>query len=271
MVITVLLEDTSDNKKLATAHGLSIHIATNEATILMDIGPDNSYLKNAKKLDVKIDDVDYAIISHGHYDHGSNIDKFLKKNKKADVYVSKFAFEDIAKRKGRGVLPIGIKKPKSDKRLKYVNENMDLSKNIHIFTDVKYKSTPIKDSALLVYDRGQYKPDHFRHEIYLVVEEDEKRVLFSGCSHKGIENIIKTIEKTMEKPITHVVAGFHFSHYDHFNLQEVDYLQKLGHRFYKSNREFYSCHCTGDDAFVDLKQEMKSKLTRIKTGTVINL
>lgn len=271
MIVKVLLEDTTDNKKLKTAHGLSLHIATNDTTILMDLGPDDAYLKNAKKLGVKINEVEHLVISHGHSDHGENIQKFFKKNNKANCYISPNAFKDLAKKKQRGFVEIGIKRPRSQKRLTYVEHNMDITPNIHLFSEVPYVKNPIGDQYLYSYENGSYIPDHFDHEIYLVVEEENNVVLFSGCSHKGIGHIIKKIENMMGKPMTHVIAGFHFSHYNSFHLAEADYIQKLGAKFFNANREYYACHCTGDEAFLDLKKEMKHKLNRIRTGSVINI
>lgn len=271
MIVKVLLEDTTDDKKFKTAHGLSLYIETKDTKLMMDIGPDDGYLKNAKKLDVHISDVEYLVISHGHYDHGENIQKFFNKNKKAACYVSNNAFKDLAKKKPRGYYDIGIKRPRKTNRLVYVDKNMDINSRIHLFSEVPYVKNPIGDQYLFSYEEGTYIPDLFDHEIYLVIEEDNNVVLFSGCSHKGIGQIISTIEKTMGKSITHVIAGFHFSHYNSFHLAEADYLQKLGSKFFAEDREYYACHCTGEEAFLDLKKEMKHTLNRVRTGSVIKI
>ena len=41
-----------------------------------------------------------------------------------------------------------------------------------------------------VYRRGgKLIPEDFRHEQYLIVHEKGRRIVFSGCSHRGILNI----------------------------------------------------------------------------------
>ena len=40
---------------------------------------------------------------------------------------------------------------------------------------------------------GAIVPDDFRHEHYLLIEEAGKRILISGCSHKGIINIAENL------------------------------------------------------------------------------
>lgn len=273
MRIINLLDDKSDNRSLNSAHGLSIYIETRDIKILLDLGPNSYYRKNASKLEVDLSDVDYLVISHGHNDHGSGIKKFLKLNKKAEVYVSKKAFEDHVKLNKRNHEDIGIgKKPKSDRINLVSSEMISLTKDILVCDMVDYQKPVIQDSKLMIYEDGQYVEDHFHHEIYLVISEGKNTVLFSGCSHKGIGNIVESIEKNSDRIITHIVGGLHFSHYDSFNLRQTDYLQKLGDKFTKEkNIKVYACHCTGDDAFFELKQSMKDNLERIKTGTKVEI
>ena len=77
MKITVLTENTiSKNieeslaEKLKAEHGLSLFIETENHKILFDMGQTNLFLKNAKNLNINLEDVDFAVLSHGHYDHG---------------------------------------------------------------------------------------------------------------------------------------------------------------------------------------------------------
>ena len=92
MIITTLVENLSVSNEYTNKHGLSFHIKTKNHNILFDLGPDNSFLENAKKLNIDISDVDIAIISHGHSDHGGGLESFLKNNNKAKVYINKNAF-----------------------------------------------------------------------------------------------------------------------------------------------------------------------------------
>lgn len=45
--------------------------------VLFDLGPDDTFLHNAKKCGVDIAAVDTVIISHGHVDHGGGLGAFL--------------------------------------------------------------------------------------------------------------------------------------------------------------------------------------------------
>jgi mRNA degradation ribonuclease J1/J2 len=70
MIIKTLVENTALSKNFGSEHGLSLYIEANSHKILFDVGASELFLENAKKLNVDISEVDYLIISHGHYDHG---------------------------------------------------------------------------------------------------------------------------------------------------------------------------------------------------------
>lgn len=272
MKVAVLLENKAIDKTFLSAHGLSLYIESEGYKILFDLGPNPYYKKNAKKMDINLEDIDFLVLSHGHNDHGSGLQKFMKKNKNTIVVASKHIFEHYIKKVERKEDFIGIEKPSKANQITYVENELALTDTIKIYADVPFKKQVIQDNYLYVYKNDMLLEDSFEHEIYMVIEEDENCVLFSGCSHKGIENIIDTLEEKHSLEFTHVFAGFHFSHYDSFDLKETDYLINLGQKFHKrENTMFYTGHCTGDDAYLELKQQMKTKLQQMNTGKVFEI
>ena len=93
MKITALLENTASDCCMLTEHGLSLYIEAQGKKILFDMGQTDLFYKNALTLGIDLAEVDIAILSHGHYDHGGGLEKFLEINKKAPIYVSSRAFE----------------------------------------------------------------------------------------------------------------------------------------------------------------------------------
>lgn len=77
MIIKTLVENTAVSTEYLKRNGLSFYIETKQHKILFDLGPDESFLLNAKKLQVDISDIDTVIISHGHSDHGGALRTFL--------------------------------------------------------------------------------------------------------------------------------------------------------------------------------------------------
>lgn len=268
MKVIALLENEKIRKDLKSSHGLSLYIEANGKKILFDLGPNNYYLKNAKKLGVDITEVDILVISHGHFDHGKGLSKFLKINTKAKVYLSKSAFDKHIKFLKGLYIPIGIKKPKDFDRIHFIDLDESIVKGVKLYSNVEYVKQLISDNSLLRKVDGAYINDEFDHEIYLVIKEGENKVLFSGCSHKGIANIVSSIQTREKFEFTHVIGGFHLSHYNNQDLAQMEYLESLGKELLQNNAQYFSCHCTGKDAFNDLKNQMNTKLETINTGSV---
>ena len=91
MKIVTLLENTSRRSGLAAARGLSLYLETARRRVLFDMGPDASFLENARVLGVDISAVDAAVLSHGHSDHGGGLAAFCKANQQAKIYLRREA------------------------------------------------------------------------------------------------------------------------------------------------------------------------------------
>ena len=92
MKITTLIENTSA-RGLPTEHGLSLFVETAEHKFLFDMGQTDLFARNAETLGIALSKVDFAVLSHGHYDHGGGLNTFLALNDHAPVYMSRYAFE----------------------------------------------------------------------------------------------------------------------------------------------------------------------------------
>ena len=87
--LTVLSDNrSSDPSRFHTEHGLSILLDTGEHRVLLDTGASYLFLRNARKLEINLADVEYVFLSHGHHDHAGGPDAFLEVNSKAKVIVT---------------------------------------------------------------------------------------------------------------------------------------------------------------------------------------
>ncbi len=107
MRIISLVENTTKSE-LKTKHGLSLYIETKSHKILFDLGSDSTLFENAMKRNIDISKVDTVIISHGHFDHGGALQKFLDINSVANIYVQKEAFEPHYSKTLFLKIPVGI-------------------------------------------------------------------------------------------------------------------------------------------------------------------
>ena len=97
MKLWTLMENTTCDANLVCEHGLSLYIEANGQRILFDAGQTGAFADNAQNMGVDLSQVDLCILSHGHYDHGGGIKRFLEVNDHAKVYVSVFSGTDERK------------------------------------------------------------------------------------------------------------------------------------------------------------------------------
>lgn len=77
MRLTVLVDNNASHD-LAGEWGLSLFIEVEKQKILFDLGASDLFLRNAVWLNIDLMNLDYLILSHGHYDHTWGLDYWLK-------------------------------------------------------------------------------------------------------------------------------------------------------------------------------------------------
>lgn len=258
MYVTVLVENTSFTEGLRAEHGLSLYIEANDKKILFDMGQTELFADNAEKLGIHLADVDVAVLSHGHYDHGGGLSKFLEINKKAPVYLSRYAFGAHFHGPER-YIGLDAALAQND-RLIYTDDTASIGSGLSLYScNTCQKSFELGSFGLTLKRGGKFFPDDFRHEQYLLVEENHKRVLFSGCSHKGILDIEEWFRPDV------LVGGFHFSKLPTDGTL-AGYAKYLG-RFPTA---YYTCHCTGTAQFEFMKSYI-GNLHYLSTGRSVKL
>lgn len=258
MKVTALMENTAVCENVATEHGLSLYIETKDHNILFDMGQTELFSENAKVLGVDLQTVDIAILSHGHYDHGGGLRRFLEINQKAPVYVNHYAFEPHYHGKERYIgLDVSLKE---SSRLIVTGDKTLIDKGITIFScNEKKRMHDLGSFGLYMEKEGCFLPDDFRHEQYLLLEENGKRALVSGCSHKGILDLVQWFRPHI------LIGGFHFS-----TLPLGKELEEYARFLNDFDTEYYTCHCTGKRQFEFMKHRME-KIHYLSCGQCIEL
>ena len=109
MRVIVLAENTGC-ETCPGEHGLSLFIEHNGYKILLDAGKSPLFAENAQTLGVDLKSVDFAVLSHSHYDHADGFDTFFEINDTAGLYVREGAGETYFSKHGEELRYIGPKK-----------------------------------------------------------------------------------------------------------------------------------------------------------------
>lgn len=270
MIIKALAENISDIEDLACEHGLSLCIETKNHKILFDTGASNLFAVNAAKMGVDLSKVDLAVISHGHYDHGGGLKTFLSINSKAKVYLHEKAFEKHYSHRTNGEKAyIGLDETLlSNERLIFVQNHFIIDKELELFSDVKGKKfNPSGNKDLFMKEGEVFLQDDFRHEQNLIISEEDKMVLIAGCAHNGIVNIIEHYNKEKGKMPDFIIGGFHLYNRSANQSENPDTVAEIGEYLAGTKSKYYTCHCTGIEAYKLLKNVMGDNIEYLSTGT----
>lgn len=260
MKVTALMENTTCCEDFTCEHGLSLYIETGNHRILFDAGQTGAFADNAEKLGIDLAKVDIAILSHGHYDHGGGLKRFLECNQTAPVYLRRDAFMPHFNAAQKY---IGLDMELMDSGRLILTENcLTIAEGITLYScNDRLRPYPTDSFGLSVRENGRIKPDDFRHEQYLLIEENGRKVCFSGCSHKGILNISQWFQPDV------LVGGFHFMKLD-TQGEGAKLLSEAAHCLLRHPTVYYTGHCTGEAQFAFIKQIMGEHLQKISTGSV---
>lgn len=253
MRIVTLAENTTRREDLTAEHGLSLYIETENHRILFDAGQSPAFADNARKLGIDLSRVDTAVLSHGHYDHGGGLLRFLEINEGAPVWVNPHVFEGHYNALGKD---IGLDpKLRGSGRLRFAQDGQQIGTGLTLYShmDCPYGIRPF---GLTMGAGERRQPEDFRHEQYLLIEEAGKRVLISGCSHRGILNILRWFRPDV------LIGGFHFMKLD----PEGEELEAAAAALKRYPTLFYTGHCTGQAQLDRLKDRMGTQIHSLYTG-----
>jgi 7,8-dihydropterin-6-yl-methyl-4-(beta-D-ribofuranosyl)aminobenzene 5'-phosphate synthase len=296
--IVTLIENTSRDPSLVAAHGLSLHIEAQGHCLLFDMGPSDAFLSNAGRLGVDVGGVDAAVVSHAHYDHGGGLAPFLAANRKAPVYLKVGADADYYGNIGSKLSPrllgvihplvrysprfsryIGLDKmvlQRHAERFKFVADHTLVYDNISLVTAFNCELPRPEGNKFLLQKTGdRLVPDSFAHELMLVIQEPDGLVLFTGCGHNGILNMLAAAKRLFaDQPIKAVLGGFHLA------LQpgrpgiagKPADIESVADALLQAGVDaVYTGHCTGEEAYGILKGVMGDRLGRLHTGARITI
>lgn len=267
MKAVVLADNRSGVYACGTEHGLSLYLETSRHKLLLDTGASDLFVKNAEKLGVDLKEVDFLFISHGHKDHSGGIRSFLEINSKAEIIMSSDIIDDkyYSMRGGLHEITADIPYEEYKDRFILVSKDCLIDRDIRVVVTINNSfPRPKGNENLLIRSAlGDLVKDSFKHEMLLYTEG----LLFTGCCHGGLLNILDAAPKGLEN----VIGGFHLLDGDADNKYESDFeildIASYIMQHYPSVRLFTG-HCTGDGVLDVMRQKLPA-LEQFAVGETI--
>lgn len=273
MRVTCLIENESVREDCRAEHGLSLYIETAGRRILMDAGQSDLFLQNAAVLGIDLSRTDTAVLSHGHYDHGGGLKAFCSVSRHAKIYARREVFGAYYSIRSHQEKYIGLPEDlKTDPdRFILCSGNMRIDDSLFLFSDIgAERGVPSANLRLMKKENGILERDDFRHEQCLVISENGKKYLFSGCAHHGILNILDRYRELFQEEPDAVFSGFHMVKKDGYSEEDIKTIIDTAKELTGLKTEFYTGHCTGEEPFRIMKEIMKEQLHELHCGTVVS-
>lgn len=268
MRIVTLVENTCGHEGCIAEHGLSLYIETEKHKLLLDTGQTDTVVKNAEALGIDLSTVDTVVLSHGHYDHSGGILPFSQINHIAQIIMQKSAAEPhFNDDRYIGIDTDILKLP----NVKFADDDIQLDDELFLFSGITGRRCyPQGNKKLSRMENGIQVPDDFAHEQCLVIKQNGKRWLLSGCAHNGILNILDRYKELFDSYPDYVITGFHMMKREgEHTEEEKTVIIQTSQELSQLDTVFYSGHCTGIPAFELMKEIMGDKLIALHSGEEI--
>lgn len=273
MIIKALVENTSVSEEYGREHGLSFYIEIKKHKILFDMGQSDLFIQNAQKMNIDLSEIDLAVISHGHFDHGGGLNHFLSINSKAKIYMHEKAFEKHYSIRPNDYEFIGLDQSLMDHdRIVFVGDYLQIDDELELFSSVTERELFSQSNQSLLMENGNdLAEDTFAHEQNLIITEDGKTLLIAGCAHNGIVNIINRFKQMKGRVSDIVIGGFHLCNPSTGQSEDMLLIREIAERFRATDSIYYTCHCTGLEVFKQLKNLLGNQMRYLATGDVLKI
>lgn len=220
-----LAENKSGHSRVKAEWGLSIFIEAGGKKILFDAGASPKlFAENSKHMGYDLSEVDFAMVSHGHYDHTNGFPEFIKVNDHAPIYIHKNAFgevygseEGIIDAKPCSIEWTSDQRRELDSRISLTDGPLKITEDIIISGTVPMPEGEVMQEVF--YEKkanNEYVRDELTHEQILVIRDRDENgnskgvYVFAGCCHRGAMAALKCAKELMPgEEIKCFIAGMH--------------------------------------------------------------
>ncbi len=223
MKITVLCENQAGHKNAKSClaeWGLSLYLQTKDINLLFDAGHTDVYRHNAKRLKLDLNETDFIVLSHHHWDHVGGLQHHGFKAKKNLVVHPELIAKLPAKE---------ARKIHNDFQIIASAEPLQLSRGVFYLGEIPRVNR---------FEKGLFKEKRMSDDSALAIKTRNGAVVITGCSHSGICNICQHAKQVTGQKLFAVIGGFHLFENDPKAVEGTI-------RYFKKERpkHIYPMHC----------------------------
>jgi 7,8-dihydropterin-6-yl-methyl-4-(beta-D-ribofuranosyl)aminobenzene 5'-phosphate synthase len=265
--VTILVDAFGRPSALKMDWGFSAFVEHGGKRILFDTGNNaEMFAHNVKALGVDLTRLDFVVISHRHGDHTDGLRHLLKVNPGVKIYAPNdehFGGPTPPQfyRRGAASLPSHMRYFGGVPPEVVPHGSVWAGANVERVSKVIEISPGIRLIPAGSQERGNGIP-----ELSLSISTEKGQVMFVGCSHPGIENILGAASAPAER--VHIIfGGLHW-----VTMPEVEIERSAAALREKWKVEAVAPgHCTGEPAFAALQKVFGDRYRYAGVGTVVSI
>jgi len=267
--VTILYDAFGSSEKVKKDWGFAALVEHAGKRILFDTGNNAEiFAGNVKAMGVDLSKLDFVVISHRHGDHTSGLSYLLKVNPKVKIYVPAEMFGPFGSNLPKGFYKSVESLP--DKMRYFGGAEAEAFTSGTPWPGANFVAvdslTEAAPGIFLVLTVSKVPGTIELRELSLAVDTGHGLMLVVGCSHPGIEEILRATS-TVNAPPRVLIGGLHLVKTPD---SEIERLAKVLREQWKLEH-IAPGHCTGEPAFSKLKEIFQDSYLYAGVGSVLEI
>ncbi len=267
--VTILYDAFSDSKEIIKDWGFSALVEHDGKRILFDTGNNAATFEhNVKAIGVDLSKLDFVVISHRHTDHTTGLKYLLSVNPNVPVYAPMESFGIFG-----GAVPAALIKPVTTlpDRMRYydgkypdkIPTGYPWSSGNFVLVD---KLTEISPGIFIVFTISETPGTLELRELSLVLRGPDGLSVIVGCSHPGIEEILRAAS-AIDPHVHFLCGGLHLVSTPETEIDRL--VDNLKNKW--KIEKVAPGHCTGEPAFLRLQKAFGDNYLYAGAGTRLDV